>query len=320
LLRKTKFRISDCNMNIFRNFEDAANIRNPVVTTGSFDGVHVGHKTILGRLQLLSRRHDGESVLITFDPHPKKVLYPDTIGKDLKLINTQEEKLELLRKTGLDNVIIVEFTEEFSKISSEQFVRDFLHGILNAKIIVVGFNHHFGYNKEGDYRQLWEWREKYNFEAEEIPEQEVQHEAVSSTRIRQAINEGNIQRANAYLDHYYIIMGKPERFPDTGLIDSIPFLKIPTTEESKLLPAHGIYAVSADIGSRIFRGMVLIHQTNHVEKEVLLHLFNNENRQIDQKTTIFFLKKISGSVDLNDISSATFKLKSAKEEISDLIY
>ena len=195
-------------MKIFKGFEEARNIINPVVTTGSFDGVHIGHKTILNRLKMLAEKHNGESVLITFDPHPRKVLYPDTAGKDLKLINSQEEKLELLEKTGLDNVIIVEFTREFSKITSEQFVRDLLHGILHAKVVVVGFNHHFGFNKEGDYKQLWQWREKYQFEAEEIPEQEVYHETVSSTKIRQAISEGYIQRANAYLDHYYIIKGK----------------------------------------------------------------------------------------------------------------
>jgi len=145
-------------MKIFRSFDEARNIINPVVTTGSFDGVHIGHKTILNRLRMLAEKYNGESVLITFDPHPRKVLYPDTAGKDLKLINSQEEKLDLLEKAGLDNVIIVEFTREFSKVTSEEFVRDFLHGILHSKVVVAGFNHHFGFNKEGDYKQLWDCR------------------------------------------------------------------------------------------------------------------------------------------------------------------
>ena len=156
-------------MKIYRSFEEARGIKNPVVTTGSFDGVHIGHKTILDRLRMLAEKYDGESVLITFDPHPRKVLYPDTVGKDLKLINSQEEKIELLRKAGLDNVIIINFTKDFSRISCEEFVRDYLKGILNARVIVVGFNHHFGFNQEGDYKHLWNWREKYDFEAEEIP-------------------------------------------------------------------------------------------------------------------------------------------------------
>ncbi len=112
-------------MNIFRSFEEAKNIRNPVVTTGSFDGVHIGHKTILDRLKILAEKYSGESVLITFDPHPRKVLYPESAGKDLKLINSQEEKLKLLEKAGLNNVIIMEFTREFSKITSEEFVQGY---------------------------------------------------------------------------------------------------------------------------------------------------------------------------------------------------
>src|SRR5512136_1678226 len=126
-------------MRIFRGFSGAESIINPVVTTGSFDGVHIGHKTILNRLKMLASKYEGESVLITFDPHPRKVLYPETAGKELRLINSQEEKLYLLEKAGLENVIIIEFTKEFSKITSEEFVRDYLHGILNAKVIVAGF-------------------------------------------------------------------------------------------------------------------------------------------------------------------------------------
>jgi len=184
-------------MKIYKSFEEAAGIRNPVVTTGSFDGVHIGHKTILNRLKNLAEKNNGESVLITFHPHPRKVLYPDTAGKDLRLITSQEEKLYLLRKAGLDNVIIVEFTREFARTTSEEFISRYIHGILKAKVVVAGFNHHFGFNKEGDYKQLWSLRSKYNFDAEEIPEQEVMHETVSSTKIRQAIKEGFIQKANA---------------------------------------------------------------------------------------------------------------------------
>ncbi len=249
-------------MKIFRGFENVSGINNPVVTTGSFDGVHTGHKVILNRLKILADKYNGESVLITFDPHPRKVLYPDTAGKDLKLILSAEEKLMLLKKTGLDNLIIVEFTREFSKITSEEFVRRYLHGILKAKVIVVGFNHHFGFNKEGDYKHLWGWKEKYNFEAEEIPEQEVQHETVSSTKIRKAISEGYIQRANAYLDHYYIIMGYPEKYAGGDQAGLPSLLKMPVTEECKILPATGIYAVSAASGNLNSKGMAIIHAEN----------------------------------------------------------
>jgi riboflavin kinase / FMN adenylyltransferase len=303
-------------MKIFKGFEEAKNIINPVVTTGSFDGVHIGHKTILNRLKMLAEKYEGESVLITFDPHPRKVLYPDTAGKDLKLINSQEEKLELLEKTGLDNLIIVEFTRDFSHITSEQFVRDLLHGILHAKVVVVGFNHHFGFNKEGDYKQLWQWREKYQFEAEEIPEQEVYHETVSSTKIRQAISEGYIQRANAYLDHYYIIKGKPV-FPEQNL--KLPgMIKIGITEECKILPAAGIYAVSVDSKLQSSKGMAVINKSADSETDVLLKIFENDF-QSDNGVTISFHKKIHGAVPLSD-DKAISKINHAIEEISELIY
>ena len=306
-------------MKIFRSFEEAKHILNPVVTTGSFDGVHIGHKTILTRLRMLAEKYNGESVLITFDPHPRKVLYPDTAGKDLKLINSQEEKLDLLNKAGLDNVIIIEFTKEFSKVTSEQFVRDYLHGILHARVVVVGFNHHFGFNKEGDYKQLWNWQGKYNFEAEEIPEQEVYHETVSSTKIRQAISEGYIQRANAYLDHYYIIKGKPEKYLMNNTPGLPDLVQIPLTEECKILPSFGIYAVSVESGFSISKGMAIIHRNGNNKSEVLLNIFNEMNLNPDEKITLSFHKKIHGAINFSDNKSLS-KINIALEEISDLIY
>jgi riboflavin kinase / FMN adenylyltransferase len=306
-------------MRIFRGFDQVQGIRNPVVTTGSFDGVHIGHKTILNRLRMLAEKHDGESVLITFDPHPRKVLYPETAGKDLKLINSQEEKLELLRKAGLSNLIIVEFTREFSQVTSEEFVRDFLYEKLHAKVVVVGFNHHFGFNKEGDYKHLWNWKDKYHFEAEEIPEQEVQHETVSSTRIRKAISEGYMQRANAYLDHYYMVMGIPVKYKPES--DSVlpPFLDIPITEECKLLPATGIYAVSVTADSFQAKAMAVILHDGPGKPRVLVSIFGDENYFAGKTSIVLFHKMIHGTISLTD-SSVIQRLERSQEEISDLIY
>ncbi len=306
-------------MKIFRSFEEAKHIKNPVVTTGSFDGVHVGHKIILNRLKMLAEKHEGESVLVTFDPHPRKVLYPDTAGKDLKLINSQEEKLFLLEKSGLNNIIVIEFTREFSKITSEQFVRDLLHGLLHARVVVVGFNHHFGFNKEGDYKQLWEWQGKYNFEAEEIPEQEVQNETVSSTKIRQAINEGYIQRANAYLDHYYFIIGKVVKTSDYEAFDLPAIFKVEITDESKLLPSPGIYAVSAEFGSESSKAMVIIYKNQEQNPDVLVDLLDAVSFQDKDKINLYFHKKILGAVNMSDTKSL-LKISAAREEITDLIY
>jgi riboflavin kinase / FMN adenylyltransferase len=306
-------------MKIFKSFEEARDIKNPVVTIGSFDGVHIGHKTILNRLNMLAKKHDGESVLVTFDPHPRKVLYPDTAGKDLKLINSQEEKFVLLEKTGLDNIIILKFSISFSKVTSEQFVKDFLHGLLHAKVVVVGFNHHFGFNKEGDYKQLWAWQEKYKFKAEEISEQEVYNETVSSTRIRQAIQEGYIQRANAYLDHYYIIIGNCQQYLNKEYSGLLHFLSVILTEECKLLPAAGIYAVTLEYGQLSSKGMVIIQSTPEKNSEVILNIFEDTDIENDVNIKILFHKKIHGAVNLSE-SRSEMKITAAKEEISELIY
>lgn len=279
-------------MRIFRSFEEAAAIPSPVVTTGTFDGVHIGHKTILRRLKSLASACGGESVLITFHPHPRAVLYPETAGKGLKLICSQEEKAELLRKAGLDNLIIIEFTREFSRTTGEEFVRDILCGIMKAKVIVVGQNHHFGFNQQGDYRRLWEWRGVYGFEAEEIPMQEVQNETVSSTRIRQALSEGYIQRANAYLDHFYIIIGVAagETSPFSA---EVPMIRVPVTEKTKLVPPPGLYAVSCAADTFYSRGMVYIIEAGPDLPEIWLHLENYEDDIPGKRITLFFHKRLS---------------------------
>lgn len=306
-------------MRIFRNFDDARCIKNPVVTTGTFDGVHIGHRTILNRLRLLASKHNGESVLITFDPHPRKVLYPETEGKNLKLINSREEKLMLLEKAGLENLIIIEFTREFSKITSEEFVRDYLYNALKVKVVVAGFNHHFGFNKEGDYRKLWGWREKYHFEAEEIPEQEIYNETVSSTRIRKAICEGYIQRANAYLDSFYLITG-----PVTGILNDVPgdipeWFNIKITDENKLLPPPGIYAASAIMDQGPVKCMVLVRRLDENKIEILAVAFAPESLTPGFQTTLYFHKKVHGALDFSNKDAIT-RIRNAKNEIEELIY
>ncbi|HNQ20626.1 MAG TPA: FAD synthetase family protein, partial [Bacteroidales bacterium] len=195
-------------MEIHYSFDEDYKILNPVVTIGTFDGVHAGHRAILKRLKVLSEKVNGESVLITFYPHPRKVLYPDTLGKNLKMICTQNEKIHLLQETKLDHLFIIHFTYEFSKVSAEQFVRNFLVNKLHAKVIVVGFNHHFGYDKQGDYQYLYEMKDYFGFMVEEIPQQEIDQETVSSTRIRQTLSQGLIQKANAYLQSHFPFFGK----------------------------------------------------------------------------------------------------------------
>lgn len=303
-------------MKIFRSFEEARGIVSPVVTTGTFDGVHIGHKVILRRLKKLAEEYGGESVLITFHPHPRTVLYPESSGRDLRLINTQEEKIELLRKAGLDNVIIIEFTKEFSLTTSEEFVSRYLCGILRSKVIVVGKNHHFGFNKEGDYRHLWRWRGQYGFEAEEISMQEVQHETVSSTRIRQALSQGYIQRANAYLDHYYILIGEPE-IPLVKFSDEVPFVRVPVKEATKLLPPEGLYAVTCAGDAFFSKGMAFITGDNDGMQDVFLHICNYDKDIPGKRITLFFHKRLEA---WSPSVSIPVALRWGLAEMNDLIF
>jgi len=231
-------------MQVHQSMNTLPEIASPVVTVGSFDGVHVGHRVIIGRLNDLARQVGGSSVLITFDPHPRMILHPDSSGRDLKLINSQDEKIRLLEEAGLDHLVIMEFTLDFARTSSDDFVELYLVGKLHAHTIVVGFNHFFGHNREGNFSSLYAARKRFAFQVEEIPEQEIQNETVSSTRIRKALKGGNIQRANAYLEHYYMISGYLEPVLRQGPECEHPCFQISVTDPLKLLPPPGGYACS----------------------------------------------------------------------------
>ena len=231
-------------MNVFTDFSQCGSIKDAVVTTGLFDGVHIAHKIILQRLKKLAFENSGQTVLITFHPHPRKVLYPDTAGKELYLINSQREKKELLQKAGLDNLVIIEFTPEFSRISSGDFVRNILVEQLHAKAIVTGFNHHFGHNREGSTGELRRLGQQYGFIVEEIPEQEIRNESVSGTRIREALLAGSIADANAYLDHPYMIMGECSLQKRSSRFPGLPVYSLQIEEDNKLIPPDGLYDVN----------------------------------------------------------------------------
>ncbi len=309
-------------MKIFNNFEEAGSIRNAVVTTGSFDGVHVGHKVILNRLKKLAEETGGETVLITFHPHPRKVLYPDTAGKELYLINSQREKIELLRKAGLDNLVIVEFTLEFSKTSSLDFVKNILLNKLHARTIVVGFNHHFGHNREGDYDALRILGKQYGFEVEEIPEQDIQNETVSSTKIRNALLAGNIQKANAYLDHHYIIMGLIQESNPLLKEIGFPGFSVTIEEESKLLPPNGVYAVSVADDDTSYRGMCFIKKrgTSSVDALVEFFLFDEPAQLSGHTATVFFHKMIRGEKNLATPEELKHQLLIDRAQVEELLF
>ncbi|MEI6174222.1 MAG: riboflavin kinase [Bacteroidota bacterium] len=309
-------------MKIFYGFEHVGEIRNAVVTTGSFDGVHIGHKVILQRLKKLAAEIGGETVLITFHPHPRKVLYPETAGKGLFLINSQPEKISLLQKAGLDNLIIVQFTLEFSKITSIDFVKNILLNKLHARKIVIGFNHHFGHNREGDYDALRKLGAINGFEVEEIPEQDIHNESVSSTKIRNAINDGNIQKANAYLDHQYIIIGRMSK--SSPILEEIgfPCFSLQIEEDCKLVPPNGVYAVTV-VGEDIFsRAMCFIrqHETSPLDTLVEVHLLEDYGRIEGEMATLLFHKRIREERILKTSDDLKKQLTIDRNQVDELIF
>lgn len=310
-------------MQVHRDFDTLGNIKNPVVTTGTFDGVHLGHKVIIDRLNALAKSIQGESVLITFHPHPRRVLYPETAGKGLKLINSQQEKIHLLEKAGLDHLFIINFTKEFAETTSQQFVQDILLGKLNAKIIIVGFNHHFGHNREGDYSYLYELAKTKDFKVEEIPEQDLENETVSSTIIRKALLEGRVQRANAYLDHFFIITGALTEGDPKCLEVGFPTLGLAVEEDVKLIPPDGVYAVSVTCNDNRYRGMLNIKRVSEdKDPSIQVHLFEYDSnfKLTGKEATITFHKRMRNELKLHGNESLKLQLEKDKVEIDELIY
>jgi riboflavin kinase / FMN adenylyltransferase len=229
-------------MRVHTDFENIGSIKNAVVTTGTFDGVHIGHKTILNRLNQLAAEINGESVLITFQNHPAKVLNPRKSDKTA-LITTKHEKIELLRNTGIDHLFIIPFTPEFAKITSHSFVNDILKNKLHARVVIVGFNHHFGYNRQGNFNYLHQISKNSGFMVEEIPMQDIEKEMVSSTQIRKALKGGNIEQANLYLDHLYLLSAKTLKKGSFSQLQNNEIFELVVDDEEKIIPSDGAYKV-----------------------------------------------------------------------------
>ncbi len=313
-------------MKVYHSLIELGHLHNPVITTGTFDGVHIGHHAIITRLGKLARDINGESVLITFHPHPRRVLFPETSGKDLMMICSQQEKIDLLEKTGLDHLIILEFTTEFSRITSQDFVEDILIGLLHAKIIVIGFNHHFGYHRTGNFEYLYGLSRKYGIDVEEIPEQDIQNESVSSTRIRNAINDGNIQRANAYLDHYYSLSGMASLHQMHTSAYNIKVYKVEIDDNTKLIPPDGVYAVRIINELMHSRGMLSVKNHTLVngylssDTEIEFHVFDDDVPLDGKPVTCFFHKRIRDGIHSDDPEVIRMQLVKDIRAAEELIY
>jgi len=266
-------------LKVYNNIKEFSTVRNAVVTTGTFDGVHLGHHKIIDRLKNIAKAIDGETVILTFDPHPRLVLFPE--DNDLKLLNTRTEKIELLAKAGIDNLIIHPFTKEFSRTSSLEFIRDILVAKLHTKRLVIGYNHHFGRNREGSFEHLLEFGPVYGFEVEEIPAQEVDTIEISSTKIRNAILNGDILTANTYLRGDFSFNGTVIEGKKLGRKLGYPTANLKLEDKYKIIPAFGVYAVKAIHDGTEYGAMMNIGNNPTTDKsgvhiEVNIFNFNQE--------------------------------------------
>jgi len=284
-------------MRVFYGLDEIYAISNPVITTGSFDGVHIGHRTIINRINDLARKCDGESVLITFDPHPRKVLYPQTVGKELRLITTLKEKIELLSRVGLQNLVIIHFTPEFSRMSSVDFIRDILVTSLHAHKVVIGFNHQFGHNREGNFDYLYELGQFYGFGVEEIPEQDIDNETVSSTKIREALQHGEMETANSFLGYPFSLHGTVVEGQKLGRQIQFPTANIAASDPDKIIPGYGVYAVKVRVQDQTYIGMLNIGSrptvnNNADHRSIEVHLFDFDSDIYGEHMELIFFRKL----------------------------
>ncbi|MBS3915402.1 MAG: bifunctional riboflavin kinase/FAD synthetase [Bacteroidetes bacterium] len=239
-------------MKVYHSLEEVPEIQDLVLTQGTFDGVHRGHKEVLQNVVRLAKNSGGESMLLTFFPHPRLVLYPN--DNNLRLLNSIDEKVELVRECGIDHMLILPFTDEIASLEPLVFVRDILVQKLHVKRMVIGHDHRFGKNREGSFQDLMQFGEMFGFKVHEIPASEIEHIAISSTRARKALAEGDLQLANELLGRNYSLSGKVVHGQKLGRSIGIPTANLEMTDSYKLIPKTGVYAVKVNWNGNSYPG------------------------------------------------------------------
>jgi riboflavin kinase/FMN adenylyltransferase len=298
---------------VYSSVDEFLTLPNAVVTIGTFDGVHAGHQEIISRLVRIASETGGETVVLTFFPHPRMVLQPD--DNDLKLITTMKEREELLRRFGIDHLIIQPFSKEFSRISANEFVRDVLIKQIGMKTLVIGHDHHFGRNREGTYKDLEEMAPNYNFRLEEISEQIINDVAVSSTKIRNALLAGDVKTANNLMNHDFILEGKVIHGEHVGTELGFPTANIEIAENYKLIPANGIYAVTIEINGKNYNGMLYIGNRpmfNGMKTSVEVNIFDFNKDIYGSVIRLKMKEKIREDMRFENVEQLKEKMKEDK--------
>jgi len=297
----------------FNNIENFNNPVHTIVTIGTFDGVHIGHRKIIEKLVAGANANDLLSTILTFFPHPRMVLQQNA---DLKMITTLDEKKDILEGTGLDQLIIHPFTKDFSRLTALEFVRDLLVKKLHVKKVVIGYDHRFGRNRTATITDLIEFGATYNFDIEEIPAEEINEVSVSSTKIRKALSEGDIATANSYLGYEFMLTGHIEKGKGLGRQIDFPTANLHIEESYKLIPENGVYVVKSTIDGRVVYGMMNIGfnpTVNGTNKTIEINFFDFNEDLYGKKLRIHLIERLRDEKRFDSISALKEQLKTDKK-------
>ena len=299
-------------MKIHYGVDSFPKLSNAVITTGTFDGVHLGHKKILNKLISLGQKNQAETVVLTFSPHPRIFLFPDN---ELKLINTAEENIKLLRSHGVNHVIFQTFDKSFSRISSLEYIRDILLNQIGLKDMVIGYNHHFGRNREGSVDNLHELSELYNFNIHSVGPCLLNDQSISSTKIRDGISKGNIELTNRYLGYRFTLTGLVVKGKGIGRGIGFPTANIRVQDQNKIIPLDGVYAVNIIYDKKIFKGMLNIGKNptfSNTELSIEVHLFDFDQDIYNQLITLELVKRIRNEIKFSCVEDLQKQLQMDK--------
>jgi|TARA_B110000263_G_scaffold7908_1_gene6741 riboflavin kinase/FMN adenylyltransferase len=296
-------------MKIFNNIQSYSSEKESILTIGTFDGVHIGHNKILTKLVEESKKNNLSSLIMTFFPHPRMVLQK---SQEIKMIDTIDEKIHLFEKTGVDNLIIQPFDENFSKIRAKEFVEEILVKKLKIKYIIIGYDHRFGKDREASVDDLKKFGLNYMFTVEEIAAQEIHSIAISSTKIRNAILKGEIKKCNEYLGRNFMLTGEVVHGDGLGKKINFPTANIKIPETYKIIPKNGVYLVKAIINSEIYFGMMNIGVRPTIggkNKSLEIHFFNFKDNIYNKTISVEIICKIRDEEEFSSIDELKIQLK-----------
>ena len=296
-------------VNVFNSVQSFKSKQKTIVTLGTFDGMHIGHQAILNKLKLQKKIYGYETLVLTFFPHPRMVLKTD---HQISLLNTIDERIKLIDHFGIDHLVVQEFTQDFANLSAEEFVKTVLVDQFNIGKIIIGYDHRFGKNRSADIHDLIEFGKKYHFDVEQISAEELNDVSVSSTKIRNALNVGNVALAKTYLGYPYMVSGKVVSGKQLGRTIGYPTANIKVAQDYKLIPAIGVYVVGVTVKGKDYYGMLSIGTNPTVggtEKTIEVYIFDFNDTIYDEEITVRFLTRIRGEEHFGSIDLLIEALK-----------